>query len=88
MIDLDQFEERAAIMEYDGGLSRFRAETLAAQAQGRQRKEVLDEIGKRNSARPSDHGEAVARHGQDALPRVQPRPEEQKGSLSQRDVQA
>ena len=47
MIDLDQFEERAAIMEFDGGLSRFRAETLAAQAQGRQRKEVLDEIGKR-----------------------------------------
>lgn len=32
--DIEAFEERAAIMQYDGGLSRFRAETLAAQAQG------------------------------------------------------
>lgn len=32
--DIDAFEERAAIMEYDGGLSRFRAEDRAAQAQG------------------------------------------------------
>lgn len=47
MTDLDQFEERAAIMEFDGGMTRFRAETLAAQAQGKQRREVLDEIGKR-----------------------------------------
>lgn len=49
MIDVDAFIERAAIMEYDGGLSRFRAETLAAQAQGAQRREVLDEIGRRDS---------------------------------------
>ena len=32
--DIDAFEERAAIAEYDGGLSRSRAEDLAAQAQG------------------------------------------------------
>ena len=32
--DIDAFEERAAIAEYDGGLSRSRAEDLAARAQG------------------------------------------------------
>ena len=32
--DIDAFEERAAIMEHDGGLSRSEAEDRAAQAQG------------------------------------------------------
>ena len=32
--DIEAFEERAAIAEYDGGLSRSQAEDLAAQAQG------------------------------------------------------
>ena len=32
--DLDRFEERAAIMEHDGDLSRNDAERLAAEAQG------------------------------------------------------
>jgi hypothetical protein len=34
MPDIDAFEERAAIIQYDGGLSRSRAEDLAAQGQG------------------------------------------------------
>lgn len=32
--DIDAFEERAAIMQYDGGLSRSRAEDEAARGQG------------------------------------------------------
>lgn len=32
--DIDAFEERAAIMEYEGGMTRKEAEYLAAQAQG------------------------------------------------------
>ena len=32
--DIDAFEERAAIMQFEGGLSRERAEDKAAQAQG------------------------------------------------------
>jgi len=32
--DIDAFEERSAIAEYDGGLSRRAAEDLAARAQG------------------------------------------------------
>ena len=32
--DIDAFEERAAIAEYEGGLSRKHSENLAAKAQG------------------------------------------------------
>ena len=32
--DIDAFEERAAIAQYEGGLTRKKAENLAAQAQG------------------------------------------------------
>ncbi|MCF1711162.1 hypothetical protein L0V05_20355 [Tabrizicola sp. J26] len=32
--DIDAFEERAAILEFEGGLSRREAEDRAAQAQG------------------------------------------------------
>jgi len=32
--DIEAFEERAAIAEYDGGLTRLQAESLAAQEQG------------------------------------------------------
>ena len=32
--DIDAFEERAAIIEFDGGYSRREAEDLAAQGQG------------------------------------------------------
>ena len=32
--DIEAFEERAAIIEYDGGLPRSKAEDLAAQGQG------------------------------------------------------
>ena len=32
--DIDQFEERAAIAQFDGGCTRAEAEDLAARAQG------------------------------------------------------
>ena len=32
--DIDAFEERAAIAEYDGGLTRLKAEDVAARSQG------------------------------------------------------
>ena len=37
--DIEAFEERAAIAEYDGGLTRQDAEDLAAEAQGFQDRE-------------------------------------------------
>lgn len=54
LTDLDKFEERAAIMEYEGGLSRYQAETAAAKEQGKKRWEVLHEIERRNSERGGD----------------------------------
>lgn len=44
MIDVEAWEERAAIQEYDGGLSRFQAETEAARAQGLSRWEAIGAI--------------------------------------------
>ena len=76
-MDLDALIERASIMEYEGGLSRFRAETLAAQAQGHQRREVLDEIERRrNLAKARDQRPSDERHGSGAVSGVQPHPQE------------
>ena len=41
MFDVDAFEERAAIMEYDGEQSRFEAETAAAREQGVERWQAI-----------------------------------------------
>lgn len=72
MIDIDEFEERAAIREHDGGVTRFRAETEAAKEQGHARWEVIDEIRKRHSARPRDRGQAPGGHAAGDLPVMQP----------------
>lgn len=76
-LDLDAFVERAAIMEFDGGMSRFQAETKAAQRQGYQRREVMDAIRERNSEQARNQREALERDGTDGLPGVQPRTKEQ-----------
>jgi len=68
MFDLDAFEERAAIMEFDGGLSRFRAETAAAQAQGVSRHEA---IRIRNSQQSRAQRQAASRNAAGDMPRVQ-----------------
>lgn len=87
MIDLDAFEERAAIMEFDGGIGRFRAETLAAQAQGYQRREALDAISKRNSRQAQDHREALERLGSDNMPGMQRASQKQERPMPERHVQ-
>ena len=70
-MDLDQWEERAAIMEFGGGMTRFQAETLAAQLQGRQRWEFKNEISKRNSQEAQHQRKASERNATNNLPRVQ-----------------
>lgn len=50
--DRDAWEERAAIMEFDGGLSREDAERLAAQTQGFQIKDVWRWIEVQDSVLP------------------------------------
>lgn len=92
MFDRDAWEERAAIAEYDGGLSRFEAETLAAKAQGLTRWQALEEIkdadSKRNLARGGDNGSPHVGNGSDNLPRVQRATAEQNGAMPERVIPA
>lgn len=84
--DADAFEERAAIMEYDGGLSRFKAETLAAQAQGKSRWEAIGDVAKRVVAESRDRRAALdGKERPDNLSGVQPAPEEKTRPVPQRD---
>lgn len=89
MIDLDAFSERAAIMEFDAGMSRFQAETRAAAEQGKKRWEVLDEIRERHSARQRDQREAMdGKPRQNDVPGVQPAPKEENRSVPERHAEA
>ena len=66
--DADSFIERAAIMEFDAGMSRFKAETEAARLQSAERwqalqflKEATDANGRGNSQRGANTDTALAR---------------------------
>lgn len=73
-------------MEFDGGLSRFEAETQAAKAQGLSRWQAMEAIrnedGKRNPAIGGDRGATHVRHGSDDMPGVQRATAEQGGPVS------
>lgn len=92
--DPDQFEERAAIAEFDGGASRFDAETLAAQEQGVPRWQALQFV---KEARDAQRGGHSSGSGHSAAPvarkqrpfdlsGVQPAPEEENRPMSERDA--
>lgn len=86
-MDVDQFEERAAIIEFEGGLSRFEAETLAAKAQGMTRWEALN-VARRN-LEAERHQRSLARQSrQNDMPGVQPAPEEEIRSMPERQQDA
>ena len=57
----DQFEERAGVLEFDNGMTRFAAETEAARRQGVKRWEAIDAIRKRNSQAARDQRAAAGR---------------------------
>lgn len=80
-MDFEAYEERAAIMEFDGGLSRFEAETAAAKAQGLQRWEAVNEIRKRNSATARDNGTAAIGQPAHDVSRVQPHAAKENGPM-------
>jgi hypothetical protein len=92
MIDVDTFLERAAIMEFDGGLSRYQAETEAARAQGVARWQALKAVNDANisgnSQRGGHYGSALERDGQGHMPDVQPAQEKQDGQVFVGDVYA
>lgn len=60
-VNLDQFENTAAWLEYCDGMSRFEAETEAARRQGYKRHEVINANGIRNSEGGRDNGQAATR---------------------------
>lgn len=86
-MNLDRFVERAAIMEFDGGMSRFVAETAAAESQGVKRWEVLNEIRGRNLGQAPDIGATANGNGADDVPGVQRGAERQNRPLPERHIQ-
>ena len=88
MICLDTFTERAAILEYDHGMSRFAAETEAARRQGVQRWEAINEIKQRNPQGQRDQRAEVQRDAAHDVSRVQRHPAQQGRPMPERSVQA
>ena len=91
--DVDAWAERSAIMQFDGGMTRFAAETAAAKAQGLARWQAIKEV--ENAERggiTGGHGhspDAVDRgRNADDLPRVQRQPEEENGPMPERQPEA
>jgi hypothetical protein len=82
--DREAFEERAAIMEYDAGMTRFQAETKAAQAQGVTRWEALGDVARRLVERAGHNGSVARKSRPDNVPGMQPRTAEEVGPVSER----
>ena len=91
--DADAWAERAAIMEFDGGMTRFAAETAAARLQGMERWQAIKEAENANGSGHSvggtySHATLAGKRGASSMPGVQRRPEEENGPLPERDPQA
>lgn len=86
MIDLDWWEERAAILEYDHGMTRFAAETEAARRQGAARWRFTNAQRERDSQQARDRRSAVERDDENDVPRVLGASPEQEGSMPVGDV--
>jgi len=84
-MDVDTFIERAAIMEFDGGLSRFDAETAAARAQGVERWEAMNAV--RGIGEARDNRASNERDAADDMPAMQPASEEAERPVPVGDVQ-
>lgn len=86
-LDIDAWSERSAIMEFCGGMSRFQAETRAAQAQGFERWEFSDAIRERNTEKSRNRSSSDARQSASTMPAMQPAPEKEARPMSQRHIQ-
>ena len=91
--DVDAWAERSAIMEFDGGMTRFAAETAAAKAQGLARWQAIKEVENANgNGNPGGHGhspDAVdGGRNADDMPRVQRQPEEENRPMPERQPEA
>lgn len=92
----DQFTERAAIREFDGGQTRFDAETAAAQEQGVARWKALQIVKEHHDANGRGPAGAVGHHADalggerdaDPLPRVQCQSQEEARPVPERQPEA
>ena len=85
---MDDFEDRAAVLEFDNGMTRFAAETEAARRQGINRWEAINAIRNRNSQAARDHCAADAGQPTGGMSGVQPASQKEKRSMPERHVQA
>lgn len=81
MIDRDQFEERAAILEYEAGMTRFDAETKAARAQGVNRWEAIGAIAGRVVEAARNNRALAGQSRADDVPGMQRQPQEESGPV-------
>lgn len=88
MVELSDWEERAAIMEYEGGLSRFMAESLAAEQFGKKRWEFIHAVKQRNSKQARNPCPNPTRNPAHDMPGVQPQQAQKIRSLPQCNFQA
>lgn len=88
MIDLDEWEERSAILEFDQGMTRYAAETEAARRLGFRRFEAVNAKRERDTAAARDHGSEARGNVENDLPRVQRPAAEQERPVPERDVPA
>lgn len=70
--DREAFEERAAIMEYEGGMTRFQAETKAAQVQGVTRWEAIGDVARRIIEAQGNSRPLAGQSRADNVPGMQP----------------
>lgn len=71
MIEAERFHELAGHFEFDEGMTRFKAETKAADRMGVKRWEAMNAIGNGHPAQARDHREAHGRNAANDLPGVQ-----------------
>ncbi len=73
MFDITELHERAAIKEYDAGMSRFQAETEAAAEIGKKRWEIFTNANsKRNTQVRGNQPQQAQRNTKNAMPTMQP----------------
>jgi hypothetical protein len=83
--DREAFEERAAIMEFDGGMTRFQAETKAARAQGVSRWEAIGNVAGRLVEGAGHQRSVAGQPRQDHVPGMQPHAAEEVRPVSKRE---
>lgn len=87
-MDFEQFEQKAAVLEYCNSMSRFDAETEAARQQGKKRWEFINANRMGNSSGQRNNDAQPSGNAADNVSRVQRSKAKQEGSMLVGDIQA